>query len=1794
MMTPTVRGTFELEIEVFCPVEALFTPTNLNPFTGENVNFENFSNNADNYEWSINGTFISNTIDFSTDFSNPGGYQVCLEADNGLCDASYCQFIFVEAPGLACDTSSEVILLGTQGVDEDIFKLGTLSNGNAILGGSYNNEAFLAEVSPDFQVLWTQRFNFSIADEFITEIYEDNEGNLICSAYSDLIVGNYRDVYIFKYDPTAQNIIWAKEFFVEPDENRSIFNKIIDPPAGQSQDQYWVFGQTWPTINGFNCDATFMKIDRNTGDQEGILNYNLGSCETFRDIQFVDGDIYLTGRYNNANGGSNQMRAAVSKMSYDGDVDWSKLYLVQSPGANARCYPKRILHRNDYLHIWGNGDLNGTSTSDVELFLFQTDMDGNLQFAQIYDFLDGNDEEAFQMFELSDGFLLSGDFDANGNREAFVMKVDFAGDLQWAKAIGTVDSEFSRTLSLVDDKIWIAGISGDLNGNDDIFIVKLDLQGNILSGDCDFAYDLNVNNFLLTNPYEGFVTLDPHVPNDILNNISISTNSATLPVNQLCPSDCEEICDNGIDDDDDGLIDCFDEECACNEVCETFFIADCPEDCIVDPFPGDFSIEELWESEATVCNWALPVVGDIDADGTPEVISFRSDGPGYAFDGLTGLIKYTYSQPGLTTGSAYTSIGNIDDDPEGEVIVWQENEIIVFEHDGNIKWAVPNPMPSQVRISGIYDFNEDGIPEISFGTYIFSSIDGTLLVEGTGASGTNPNYSPVGLVVGIDILSQDDCGTPICQGLELVAGPNVYAVTIVSYSNPALNSISLVREIQGYGDGYTSVADLDEDGDLDIIVAGNDLNNFSSGVYVWDPLTEQLSLPYWTLGSTTLAIGRPSIADFDNDGALEIAVHAADFNGGDLQVIDDDMTTLWSINTNDVSGATGCTAFDFNGDGAAEIVYRDQSQLRIIEGSTGTTITSFSCSSGTINEYPVVADINGDGQTEITCNCGGTPSNVNVARTTVWGSADSPWMPSRPVWNQHAYFNTNVFDDLSIPQEQQQPHLPGENALNSFITQYSNPEFPVPDATVDVLDASCNGDSLIILAQVCNIGEQILSFSTPISIWEEDPTVSPGATLVTNNFTLGQNLSPDSCLNLTLNIASSGPVFSIIVNDNGSLAPVFDLDNDFPITSIAECDYSNNIFNFDFLNIPPPLDLGPDIQSCATIVNFLDAGPGFVAYEWQDGSIEQTFTAFEPGTYWVNAIDSCGNMQTDTIIISIDPATTIDLGPDQIYCQDTPISITVSGFDDYLWTPNIFIDCDTCSTILITPDSTVCYTLMATTAEGCQAIDSIKIFAGMPVSTFDTTFLCEGDTITLFGDEISEAGNYSDLFTSSIGCDSTHTITVIELDTTITLENRVICENETTDIFGVPTNVPGDYPGVFVGANGCDSTHIIQLEVLDTFQTQEVILICPGDSALIFGVFESNPGIYASTFTGQNNCDSTHSISLLFHSPLQINMTANPVCEANSLGQVEAMVTGGNGPFSYEWNVSGVAGPILEEVLPGEYTVTVTDANGCTISASTSVEEYLAPDLDFLITPVICFGDENGSIEILNSTSGYSFSLDGTTFSTSTLFEQLAAGNYNLIAQDPNGCLFEYDLYVGTPPELLLILPDTLQIVLGESIEINGQSNTLNILNYQWEPLTDLSCLDCLDPVASPVQATLYTLSITDENGCIAIDETLIEVIPNYEVYIPNAFSPDEDGINDGFTLYANTNVAAIQELLIFDRWGELIFKNTNFQPNDPTAGWDGRFRGERMNAGIFVYMAKVAFIDNHVELFKGDVLLLR
>ena len=130
--------------------------------------------------------------------------------------------------------------------------------------------------------------------------------------------------------------------------------------------------------------------------------------------------------------------------------------------------------------------------------------------------------------------------------------------------------------------------------------------------------------------------------------------------------------------------------------------------------------------------------------------------------------------------------------------------------------------------------------------------------------------------------------------------------------------------------------------------------------------------------------------------------------------------------------------------------------------------------------------------------------------------------------------------------------------------------------------------------------------------------------------------------------------------------------------------------------------------------------------------------------------------------------------------------------------------------------------------------------------------------------------------------------------------------------------------------------------------------------------------------------------------------------------------------------------------------------------------------------------------------------------------------------------------------------------------------------------------------MASPPFSIRLEVAVRDSNGCVAEDDIFIFVNRKRNVYIPSAFSPNEDGKNDRFHVFGDETVVNIRSFLIFNRWGEPVYEGYNLPPNDPAYGWDGNFREQPMNPAVFAYVAEIEFSDGDVELFYGDVTLAR
>jgi gliding motility-associated-like protein len=227
-------------------------------------------------------------------------------------------------------------------------------------------------------------------------------------------------------------------------------------------------------------------------------------------------------------------------------------------------------------------------------------------------------------------------------------------------------------------------------------------------------------------------------------------------------------------------------------------------------------------------------------------------------------------------------------------------------------------------------------------------------------------------------------------------------------------------------------------------------------------------------------------------------------------------------------------------------------------------------------------------------------------------------------------------------------------------------------------------------------------------------------------------------------------------------------------------------------------------------------------------------------------------------------------------------------------------------------------------------------------------------------------------------------------------------------------------------------------------------------------------------------------------------------------------------------------------------------------------------------------------LQQVNICAGEVYVYNGISYTTSeTLTEFFPGGG-------ANGCdsTFILDLAVQ---EGSLSLPEIQSVEFGSSIRLNPTiTNSGSLTVIAWSPQEGLSCTDCLSPLASPAQSTRYQLFVEDSNGCSYQATVFVAVDQNLRVYIPNVFSPNGDGSNDIFYPNIYGPVERVETFRIFDRWGEQVFRQEDFQPNDPAFGWDGTFNGQLLNSAVFVYYLVVELENGGQEVIKGDVTLLR
>ena len=642
------------------------------------------------------------------------------------------------------------------------------------------------------------------------------------------------------------------------------------------------------------------------------------------------------------------------------------------------------------------------------------------------------------------------------------------------------------------------------------------------------------------------------------------------------------------------------------------------------------------------------------------------------------------------------------------------------------------------------------------------------------------------------------------------------------------------------------------------------------------------------------------------------------------------------------------------------------------------------------------------------------------------------------------------------------------------------------------------------------------------------------------------------------------------------------------------------------------------------------AGPAFV-YEWTLGGLvvgnDVTLPVAQAGIYTLTVSNTQnGCAATAEAIISADfTAPLANAGADLLLNCYNPTGTLVAGGSStgnqfaYEW---MFGGAVIGSEISLGVSQSGVYTFTVTnTQNGCTASDEAEVTKDFdePVADAgpDLQIDCDAPTVTLDGSGSSSGLGFNYEWTLGgpviggaatlpVSQGGTYTLTVTNIFNGCTAQDQAVVA------------VDQDFPQAVLNAGGILTCVALQAPLLANGTSTgpeyayEWTTLSGGPIATGPGPLDASvedPGLYQLIVVNtQNGCADT----------AQANVQqdiAPPLADAGPGGQLNCFQTSilldgsgsqPTGQLAYQWSTldgilaGNTASATPSATAPGTYMLTVTNQqNGCTDTDMVTITSVALANLQITFTEPDCQGDPV-SISIENVEGGkppYLYSIDGgATFSTQTLFTGLPAGGYTVVAQDADGCTLEENLFIADPAEVTVQVQAELDLTLGENGQLNALTNIPpgELASVVWTPAEGLSCSDCLDPMASPPQSATYTVVVTNVNGCSAQASVAVRVA-RPELYIPNVFSPNFDGINDEFLIFAPPGaLREIRQMQVYSRWGEKIFEARSIQPNESQAGWNGTFRGKVIDVGVYVWMAEVEWADGRLDWIKGDVTVVR
>ncbi len=648
-----------------------------------------------------------------------------------------------------------------------------------------------------------------------------------------------------------------------------------------------------------------------------------------------------------------------------------------------------------------------------------------------------------------------------------------------------------------------------------------------------------------------------------------------------------------------------------------------------------------------------------------------------------------------------------------------------------------------------------------------------------------------------------------------------------------------------------------------------------------------------------------------------------------------------------------------------------------------------------------------------------------------------------------------------------------------------------------------------------------------------------------------------------------------------------------------------------FVKPKPTAEFDPGTNQCLTgnLFTFKNNSTVDLPYNWSfgDGASStdtnpvHSYTLAQ--TYAVKLVVTGGNGCNDSIThsITVNESPVVIASDDVTLCRGSSVALNASGAQSYEWIPDQYLNCVNCPNPDATPPVTTTYIVKGTNSAGCSAFDTIAItvFQPIQVNVSSDSTICEKQIVQLM------AGGATSYLWSPAQYLNNNTIASPIATPDTTTRFRVVgydANNCFTDTAYVTITVnPNPIVQFDAGPDQCLTGNRFTFTNNSSAGFTYNWDFGDGDFST-----QTNPvhsysqqKTYTTKLIASDaiGCKDSISHDVTIHpNPIVSSGMDLTVCRGNSV-QLRAA-----GAQFYEWtpaldlSCSDCADPFASPLTNTTYIVKGSNSDGCPANDTINITVYQPIRINVSPNATIC---EKETVNLwANGAVSYKWSPAqglSSTVVANPIATPAATTQYRVIGYDGNNCFTDtgYVTITVDPKPTIELGPD-LTLPTGTIHQLNPKTTNGPIISWQWTPGTDLSCSKCPDPSATVKKEITYQAVVRNEYGCSATDSITIRTFcDDTQIFIPNAFSPDGDGVNDILMVRAK-GIEIVRSFRIFTRWGELVFEKNNFSPNTPSFGWDGKIRGQTAPAEVYIYTAEVTCDNLQTYTFKGNVSILK